>query len=47
MDLWLHHRGHPESAREYLEEALCALFFNVQGYLHEVLHQKDQMELDL
>ena len=35
MDWWLEHRG--RSGREGLEEALCGLLFNVQGYLHEVL----------
>ena len=35
MSWWLLHRGH--TASEELEEALCALLFNVQGYLHEHL----------
>lgn len=34
-DWWLEHEGH--GSREGLEEALCGLLFNVQGYLHEVL----------
>lgn len=33
MDVWLHHRGYPERAREDLKEALCAVLFNVQGIL--------------
>ncbi len=33
MDLWTAHRG----GRADKEEALCALLFNVQGYLHETL----------
>lgn len=37
FDVWLHHRGFPERAAEPLEVALCGLFFNVQGYLHETL----------
>ena len=42
MDVWLLHRGHapiqPESGQPVeLKEALCALMFNVQGYLHESL----------
>jgi len=37
LDVWLHEEGYPELAREGREEALCALLFNVQGYLHEVL----------
>ena len=35
MDWWLCHRGHIDS--EELEDTLCALLFNVQGYLHETL----------
>jgi hypothetical protein len=38
MDWWTEHRGNP--SREGLEEALCALLFNVQGYLHETLHEQ-------
>jgi len=38
LDLWLIHRNHPELATEKdLEVTLCALLFNVQGYLREVL----------
>ena len=32
---WSWHRGYP--SHEPLEDALCGLLFNVQGYLHEVL----------
>lgn len=35
LDWWMEHRGY--SSREGLEDALCALLFNVQGYLHEHL----------
>ena len=35
MDLWLEHRGH--KSREGIEDALCAVMFNVMGYLHEHL----------
>ena len=38
MDWWKEHRGH--ESREGLEEALCAVIFNAQGYLHEVLCEK-------
>jgi hypothetical protein len=38
-DWWLEHRGH--KSREGLEDALCGLLFNVQGYLFEVLKNKD------
>lgn len=41
MDIWLHHRGLSEKAKEPLEEALCALRFNVDGYLLELLKEKD------
>jgi len=40
MDLWLHHRGYSHLATEPLEEALCALRFNVNGYLFETLKAK-------
>lgn len=36
MDVWMSHRGYAPSG-EMFEEALCALMFNVQGYLHELL----------
>ncbi|RLG10713.1 hypothetical protein DRN73_07140 [Candidatus Pacearchaeota archaeon] len=39
MDWWLEHRGY--KSREGLEDALCALLFNVQGYLFEVLKEKE------
>lgn len=36
MDVWLIHRGYGSEARtDSMTEALCALLFNVQGYLHE------------
>jgi len=35
IDWWLEHRGN--KSREGIEDALCGLFFNVQGYLHEYL----------
>lgn len=38
MDWWKEHRG--ISTDEGLESALCALLFNVQGYLHEHLKKK-------
>lgn len=39
MDWWMEHRGY--SSREGVEEALCALMFNVMGYLHETLMEKN------
>lgn len=41
MDWWMEHRGH--DGREDIEEALCALLFNVQGYLHE--HLKESFDV--
>jgi hypothetical protein len=38
MDWWKEHRGIP--SREGLEDALCAILFNVSGYLHEHLKNK-------
>lgn len=38
MDWWKEHRGHLTA--EGLEDALCALLFNISGYLHEHLKEK-------
>lgn len=38
FDWWLWHRGN--RGNESLKEALCALLFNVQGYLHEILKKE-------
>jgi hypothetical protein len=35
MDCWRHHRD-PGVIDTVREEALCALMFNIMGYLHEV-----------
>jgi len=35
FEFWKAHRGLP--VKEDIEESLCALLFNVQGYLHEYL----------
>lgn len=35
---WTNHRGY--EAAEDLEESLCALIFNAQGYLHELIKNK-------
>ena len=42
MDMWTEHRGY--ATQEGLEDALCAEFFNVQGYLHELLKQREYMK---
>jgi hypothetical protein len=41
LDVKLHQRGCGEEAREDLETALCAMLFNVQGLLYEVLKGRD------
>lgn len=38
FDVWKEHRGY--SSREGIEEALCALMFNSQGLLHEIIKEK-------
>lgn len=40
LDVWLHHRGLSHKAKEPLEEALCAMRFNIDGYLLEILKGK-------
>lgn len=37
QDVWLHMDGHSGEATEDMETALCGLFFNVQGLLHEIV----------
>jgi hypothetical protein len=46
MDWWLHHRGYGSQASESLEESLCAILFNVNGYLLEILKQKEQLNAE-
>ena len=38
MDWWMLHRGY--TASECLEDALCGVLFNAQGYLYEVLKKR-------
>jgi hypothetical protein len=45
MDLWMEHRGYP--SREGIEDALCALLFNIQGYLFEVLKEQENTKIDI
>lgn len=40
MDWWLWHRGFKFMSDEEIEDALCALSFNVNGYLFEFLKSK-------
>ena len=48
-DWWMAHRGYV--SREGLEEGICALLFNVMGYLHEVLkargYKQQQCQVNL
>ena len=44
LDWWKEHRGY--ESREGIEDALCALMFNVQGYLFEIL-KENQKQKDL
>lgn len=39
MDAWSLHRGNPISEGD-METALCAVIFNAQGYLYEILKAK-------
>ena len=38
VDWWQNHRCYP--SRESLKDAICALMFNCEGYLHELLKQE-------
>jgi hypothetical protein len=42
-DVWQHHRSGAKNEMA-LEEALCALLFNVQGYLHELVKPPHLLE---
>lgn len=43
VDLWLHHRGYSQEAKHSIEEALCAILFNTQGYLYELLRKQENL----
>lgn len=43
LDWWFEHRGY--KSRDGLEDALCALLFNVQGYLYEILKKKNKWKI--
>jgi len=45
LDVVYHTKGHPELAQEDLETALCALLFNTQALLHEVLIERNVEEI--
>ena len=40
-DWWKQHRGY--SSQEDIEDSLCALIFNAQGYLFELLKKKQKV----
>ena len=40
FDWWKQHRGY--KGQDTLEESLCALIFNAQGYLFELLKKKEE-----
>ena len=41
MDLWLLHRGYGKGTGATQQELLCAILFNTQGMLHEILMNKE------
>ncbi len=50
MTVWGHHREVPAADCEGMEEALCGVIFNAQGYLHEIMKEKRAsvpLDLDL
>jgi hypothetical protein len=44
LDFCLHHRGFGSKARASIKHALCAIIFNAQGYLHEILKSEDSTQ---
>lgn len=46
MDLWMWHRNWSFLTDKQIEDTLCAILFNVQGYLHELLKERLQGEVD-
>ena len=43
LEWWKAHRGFPTS--ETIEDSICALIFNAQGYLFELLKEKQKVTL--
>ena len=41
-DWWKQHRGY--KGQDTLEDSLCALIFNAQGYLYEILKEKNAIK---
>jgi hypothetical protein len=47
LDVWFIHRGYKRFDKQRneevtIDEALCAILFNVMGYLYEVLKEKNE-----
>ena len=42
MEWWSSHRGYLNNNNNILEDAICALIFNLSGYLHEHLLYKSK-----
>jgi len=47
LDMWFIHRGYKRTDKQTgkeltMKEVLCAILFNVQGYLYEVLKNEDR-----
>ena len=40
IEMWSFHRGWAEDRGDLMEDAMCAIMFNVMGYLHERLKKK-------
>jgi hypothetical protein len=43
IDWWTEHRRGEAIVFNTAEDALCALIFNAQGYLHELLNERDYL----
>jgi hypothetical protein len=44
VDWWKYHRSPFVYPKVELEDALCAVMFNVMGYLHEMLKERDSQQ---
>jgi len=47
MDLWLHHRGFGDVARDIEAEAICAIIFNAKAYLLKLLLEEREKSKEL
>lgn len=48
IDLWLHMDGFPcEASEQDIETVLCALRFNVNGLLHEIVKERIRRNIEL